>query len=179
MVSDIHACKQSALKHCQTMIVMRKYLLVCLLSTCCLVILLTACSTPDTPTLSAATIPAIPEGAALSIYHGHLNAVSAVAWSPDGKRIASASYDNTIQVWDAATGHPFFIYRGQTNWITAVAWSPDGKRLASASFDRTVQVHGLQMGAFSLPPAMTRRCKSGMPARGILSSPTVGISIGL
>jgi WD40 repeat protein len=79
-------------------------------------------------------------GTTLSTYRQHSNAISAVAWSPDGKELASASYDKTVQVWDPVTGQRFTTYRGHSNWITAVAWSPDGKELASASYDKTVQI---------------------------------------
>ena len=66
--------------------------------------------------------------------------VHGLAWSPNSKRIASASDDKTVAVWDATTGNTFFIYKGHTKAVNAVAWSHDGKYLASASSDKTVQV---------------------------------------
>ncbi len=63
-----------------------------------------------------------------------------MAFSPDGKRLASASGDRTVKVWDAATGQETLTLKGHTGDVWSVAFSPDGKRLASASDDRTVKV---------------------------------------
>jgi WD40 repeat protein len=69
----------------------------------------------------------------------HNESVTAVAWSPDGRRLATASDDHTAKVWDAETGRELVVLRGQTN-INCVAWSPDGKRLATAGFDNTARL---------------------------------------
>jgi eukaryotic-like serine/threonine-protein kinase len=63
-------------------------------------------------------------GNTIVIYTGHLSPVAAVAWSPDGTRIASGSGDQMVQVWDATSGAHPFIYRGHTTNVNAVAWSP-------------------------------------------------------
>src|SRR5262249_16983522 len=65
---------------------------------------------------------------------GHTNAVNNVAYSPDGKRLASVSYDGTTKVWNAQTGQELLSLKGGGN---GVAFSPDGKRLASPSWDPT------------------------------------------
>jgi WD40 repeat protein/serine/threonine protein kinase len=74
------------------------------------------------------------------VYHGHPARVDAVAWSPDGKSIVSASDDHTVQICDAQTGATSLTYRGHAAEVYALSWSPDGKYLASAGADKTVQV---------------------------------------
>jgi len=67
-----------------------------------------------------------------------------LAWSGDGKRLASADgWRNTIEVWDPATGARSESLPGHSNKIRTLAWSRDGKRLASAGDDRTVKVWDL------------------------------------
>ena len=68
-----------------------------------------------------------------------------MAWSPDGKWLATASRDNTAKVWDAGTGEELLTLIGHTARILSVAWSPDGKRLATGSEDRTVQVYAMDI----------------------------------
>jgi eukaryotic-like serine/threonine-protein kinase len=73
-------------------------------------------------------------------YHGHSGVVNAVAWSPDGTRIASAGADNTVQVWNATDGSHVYTYHNHSNAVNSVAWSLDGTRIASGAWDSTVQV---------------------------------------
>jgi WD40 repeat protein len=67
----------------------------------------------------------------LRVLRGHTHAVSAVACSPDGRRIGSGAYDATARLWDAATGKELFTLRGHTGTVYVVAFDPSGKLFAS------------------------------------------------
>src|SRR5262245_17904119 len=68
---------------------------------------------------------------------GHTDAIVAVAFSPDSKTLASASYDGTLKLWDMTTGKERATLKGHTGCVGAVAFSPDGKTLASAIIGST------------------------------------------
>ncbi|WP_439625365.1 WD40 repeat domain-containing serine/threonine protein kinase [Gemmata sp.] len=71
---------------------------------------------------------------------GHAGSVHAVAYAPDGKRLATGGADNAVRIWDAATGREVACVRGHTGPVNGVAWSPDGGRLATASKDGTARI---------------------------------------
>jgi WD domain, G-beta repeat/TIR domain len=77
---------------------------------------------------------------------GQWKSVSSVAWSPDGKQLATGSWDSTAKVWDAAAGKEMLTLSGHRDAVFSVAWSPDGKRLATASRDNTAKVWDARTG---------------------------------
>ncbi len=77
---------------------------------------------------------------------GHKSWISRIAWSPDGRWLASPSDDNTIRIWDAVTGKMVRTLEGHTKEVWSVAWSPDWRRLASASRDKTVRLWNSETG---------------------------------
>jgi WD40 repeat protein len=71
---------------------------------------------------------------------GHRSWVQSVAFSPVGQRLASGSCDNTIKIWDPASGQCLQTLQGHRDWVQSVAFSPDDQRLASGSCDNTIKI---------------------------------------
>lgn len=86
-------------------------------------------------------------GLELATLQGHTNSVWSVAFSPDGKRIATASYDKSVKVWDSTSGKELANLTGHTAIVFSVAFSPDGNRLASGGQDRIVKLWNVNVDA--------------------------------
>ena len=72
--------------------------------------------------------------------------ITSISWSPDGKQIASCSWDKTIKIWDTVTGTCIHTLKGHTNEVISVSWSPDGKYIASGSEDNTIRIWDANTG---------------------------------
>ena len=100
----------------------------------------------STPTGQTSTPSQTPKTAPGTLYASLEHDVRSVAFSPDGKYIATGSGNllaqdsDTVQIWNAANGNALFTCRGHTDYVGSVGWSPDGKFIASGSADKTVRV---------------------------------------
>lgn len=88
----------------------------------------------------------VPQVAIAKTLTGHQSFVNDLTVSPDGQRLISGSADQTIKVWDLATGNLLRTLTGHTSFINHLAISPDGKLLVSASADKTIKIWELATG---------------------------------
>jgi WD40 repeat protein len=74
------------------------------------------------------------------VLRGHTDEVFAVAFHPDGRRLATAGRDRAIWLWDLERGEDVARLQGHTSYVSSLAFSPDGATLASGSGDFTVRL---------------------------------------
>ena len=103
-----------------------------------------ACGTPAQ--IGELKIFSVQDGKLLGDFGISDDAFFAVAWSPDGKRIASAGADRVIRVHDIASGKEELTIEDHADFVMGLAFSPDGKKLASASRDKTAKVFDATTG---------------------------------
>lgn len=92
----------------------------------------------EPPPSAFTELPAVPPTPILPL--GHAGPVKAVDFSPDGRLLASGAGDETLCLWDLATGKPLSILVGHDDWVLDLAFSPDGRLLVSGSHDRTLRL---------------------------------------
>jgi WD40 repeat protein/tRNA A-37 threonylcarbamoyl transferase component Bud32 len=103
---------------------------------------------PDTTT----RLWEVKTGKLLATMHGHTNQVTRLVFSPDGKRMLTASMDRSVRVWDASPeqagrdSEALLVLRGHTGWVEHAAFSPDGRRIVSSSHDRTMRYWDAKTG---------------------------------
>ncbi|MFP2908590.1 WD40 repeat domain-containing protein [Pyxidicoccus sp. 3LFB2] len=88
-------------------------------------------------------------GECLLTLSGHGSAVTTCGWSPDGQRLLSGAFDNTLKVWDAGSGECLLTLSGHASLVIACGWSPDGQRLLSGGDDGALKVWDASTGQCS------------------------------
>ncbi len=80
-------------------------------------------------------------------FRGHDDAITSLAFSPAGDRLATAGRDRMVRLWETATGRQALIFRGHMRGVSSLAFSPDGRWIASGGADRTVTLWNASSGS--------------------------------
>ena len=76
----------------------------------------------------------------------HSREINALAYSPDGLKLATASSDGTVKIWDLGNGHEILTYDGHKDKVRCLAWSLDGKLIASAGMEKNIKIWDAKTG---------------------------------
>ena len=93
------------------------------------------------------------------ILRGHTDVINRIAWSPDGRFLASPSTDKTIRIWDVARGECTAVLEGHEDSVSSVAWSPLGTMLASGSMDSSIRIWNIATKSLSQILQLEERTK--------------------
>ncbi|WP_345555910.1 WD40 repeat domain-containing protein [Streptomonospora halophila] len=126
-----------------------------------------------TPTARRALLASLAHSHARGVYKGHTDTVRNLAWSPDGRLLATASRDGTARIWDAESGALRTELTGHLGMVESVSWSPDSARVATASRDGTVRLWDVESGTTVL-----RLADATDVVRGVAWSPTGAVVAG-
>jgi hypothetical protein len=81
----------------------------------------------------------VPDGTLIHDFTGHDDVVYALALRPDGAQLASASFDQTVRLWNLGLDRPDGVFRGHSDFVYSVSYTPDGRALLTAGKDRTIK----------------------------------------
>jgi WD40 repeat protein len=106
--------------------------------------------------------------------------VSSVAFSPDGRHLASGSYDTTVKIWDVTSGQETLTLNGHTSRVNSVAFSPDGRRIASGGDDHTIKIWDVSSDEPAAEPAaVLSQVPTSTSPEIVNSMPEIANSIGM